>query len=253
MLDLLIYTVIIIFAIMINCGNCNSEVAQNYCPNCGNAVKLKRIDGHYIQHEIVHVLHFEKGIFYTIKELLIRPGQNIRKFISTDRSRLVKPVIFIIITSLIYTLLTHFFHIDDSFIKIEGSKGAASKAINNWIHSNYGYSNILEGLLIALWLKLFFWKSGYNFFEIVILLCFVMGIGMLIFSLAVLFRGLTQINLMQPSGIAFYIYATWAIGQFFNPTKVLSYIKAFVAYIIGMVTFSMLAMFIGYLIDIAIR
>lgn len=63
-----------------NCKNCNHRVNDNFCSKCGQAVQLKRIDAHYIQHEIVHVLHFESGIFYTIKELLIRPGQNIRMF-----------------------------------------------------------------------------------------------------------------------------------------------------------------------------
>jgi hypothetical protein len=101
---------------MINCVNCNNQITENYCSSCGHPAKLKRIDGHYIIHEIEHVLHFEKGILYTIRELLIRPGENVGHFISENRSRLVKPIIFIIVTSLIYTLIAHFFHIEDGYI-----------------------------------------------------------------------------------------------------------------------------------------
>ncbi|RZJ27416.1 MAG: DUF3667 domain-containing protein, partial [Flavobacterium sp.] len=76
---------------MTTCKNCTALVAENYCPKCGEPATLKRIDGHYIIHEIEHVLHFEKGILLTIRELLIRPGQNVREFISENRGRLVKP------------------------------------------------------------------------------------------------------------------------------------------------------------------
>ncbi|WP_028668854.1 DUF3667 domain-containing protein [Runella zeae] len=89
-----------------NCKNCNTEVTSNYCPNCGQPKNVKRIDGHYIIHEIEHVLHFERGILFTIRELIINPGQNIQNYLSENRSRLVKPIIFIIITSLIYSILT---------------------------------------------------------------------------------------------------------------------------------------------------
>ena len=98
------------------CKNCNAEINSPFCPECGQPETLKRIDRHYIMHEIQHVLHFERGILYTIRELFIRPGENIRKFISENRSRLVKPIIFIIVSSLIYTFINHYFHIEDQYI-----------------------------------------------------------------------------------------------------------------------------------------
>lgn len=104
------------------CKNCNTEVTQHYCPNCGQPAKLKRIDGYYIVHEIEHVLHFEKGILYTIRELLTKPGQNVRDYISENRSRLVKPIIFIIVTSLIYSVASHLFHIEDHYVSYTQSK-----------------------------------------------------------------------------------------------------------------------------------
>ena len=149
---------------MSNCKNCKTEVNQNYCPKCGDPVVLKRIDAHYIQHEITHILHFEKGIFYTIKELLLRPGENVRNFVTENRSRLVKPIIFIIITSLVYTIITHFFHIDEGYIKIQDANGMSTNAIDKWVQDHYGYTNIIMGLFIAFWLKVFFRKSDYNFF-----------------------------------------------------------------------------------------
>lgn len=102
---------------LISCRNCSHVVNDNFCSHCGQPVHVKRVDAHYILHEIQHILHFEKGIFFTVKELLIRPGQNIRTFITENRSRLVKPVIFIIVSSLIYTIISHFFRIEEGYVE----------------------------------------------------------------------------------------------------------------------------------------
>ncbi|QHS54604.1 DUF3667 domain-containing protein [Mucilaginibacter sp. 14171R-50] len=235
------------------CKNCNTEIDQNYCSNCGQPAVLKRIDAHYIAHEIEHILHFERGILFTVKELLIRPGENVRDFISENRSRLVKPVIFIIVTSLIYTVINHFFHIEDGYVKVGDTRSAATDAIFEWIANHYGYSNIMMGMFIALWAKIFFKKYNYNFFEILILLCFIMGMGMLIFTLFAIVQGITHISLVQAGGYVGVLYCAWAIGQFFDQRKVSSYFKALGAYILGMVTFFVISIIIGTVIDQVIK
>lgn len=233
---------------MTNCKKCNAEVVKNFCSDCGHPVALKRINGHYLIHEIEHVLHFERGILYTIRELLLRPGNNIKRFFSEDRSRLVKPVIFIIITSLIYTIVSHFFHIQGMVSHDLAAQSTAGKLIE-WTQSHMGYSNILIGGLIAAFLKLFFRKYTYNYFEILILLCFVMGFGMLIFALFAFLEGITHIDFKVTSAILALGYCIWAIGHFFDPRKIMSYVKAFFAYFLGMISYYVLAVSIGVLVD----
>lgn len=228
-------------------------VKGNFCCNCGLPIQIKRVDRHYIVHEIQHLLHFEKGILYTVKELLISPGQNIRGFITDNRSRLVKPILFIIITSLIYTVIDHFFHIEQGYVDYSNSEKTTTSLILDWVQNHYGYANIIMGVCIAFWLKLFFRKYSYNFFEILILLCFVMGIGMLIFSVFALLEGLTKVSLMKISGIIAVSYCTWAIGLFFDSTKAINYLKALVSYILGMLTFFISIMLLGVLVDVFIK
>jgi len=236
-----------------NCKNCNTEVNSNYCPNCGQPESLKRINGHYIIHEIEHVLHFERGILYTVRELTTNPGQNIRNYFSENRSRLVKPIIFIIITSLIYTLLNHFFHIEDGYVKYHEATKSTIGSIVKWVQDHYGYANIMMAVFIALWLKLFFRKYHYNFYEILIMLCFVMGMGMLIFSVFVITQGLMHFNLMIVAGIVGISYSIWAIGQFFDKNKTVNYVKALAAYILGMITFWIIPILLGTIIDLLIK
>ena len=238
-----------------NCKNCNTEINSKFCPDCGQPTSLKRIDGKYIIHEIEHVLHFERGILYTVRELVINPGQNIRNYLSENRSRLVKPIIFIILTSLIYSITISIFHIEEQYVQFhdEGAKLLTAKKIFQWIQGHYGYANIIMGVFIAFWTKLFFKKYKYNFFEILIVLCFIIGIAMLIFSIFAMLQGITHLKISQIGGIIGVIYFSWALGQFFGKDKLFNYIKALFAYLIGMITFVFLSVGLGILIDLIIK
>jgi hypothetical protein len=237
---------------MSNCKACDFEVSHTFCPNCGRPVSVRRINGSYLLHEIEHVLHFDRGILYTMKVLLIRPGAHIRRFLIEDRSRLVKPVIFIIITSLIYTLISHFFHVE-GLVDPRIKEGSTAEKIMIWTESHMGYANILMGSLIALFIKMFFRKYNYNYFEILILLCFVMGFGMLIFAAFILLEGVTHIDYKVIASVISFGYCSWAIGNFFAPKMVMSYIKAFIAYIMGSTSYWLLSVLLGNLIDTILR
>jgi hypothetical protein len=231
-----------------NCKNCNTEINSKFCPDCGQPTTLKRIDGKYIIHEIEHVLHFERGIFFTIKELLAKPSQTIRKFITEDRSRLVKPVIFIIVTSLIYTIIEHLFHTKFTYLYFEGNENSVMAQISKWMQGHYGYANIMVGITIAFWLKILFKKYGFNYFEILIVLCYVIGVQMLIFSIFALTEGITHFKFMKIAGIFGMIYLVWTVGSFFG-NKVINYVKALLSYILGSLTLVSIIYILGWSIE----
>ncbi len=102
--------------------------------------------------------------------------------------------------------------------------------IFQWITQNYGYSNILMAVFVAMWIKIFYRKYIYNFYEILILLLFISGMEMLMFSLLGMLKSLTKIHVMSIGANIVLIYAFWAIGQFFDKRKIFNYIKAPIAY-----------------------
>ena len=61
-------------------------------------------------------LNFDRGILYTVRELLLRPGKTVRQFIQEDRNRLVKPIVFIIVCSLIYSLIQQVVRFEDGYV-----------------------------------------------------------------------------------------------------------------------------------------
>ncbi|MFM7709597.1 MAG: DUF3667 domain-containing protein [Ferruginibacter sp.] len=238
------------------CKKCQTEIGQHFCPNCGHPAVLKRIDGHYILHEIIHVLHFEKGILFTIKEMITNPGKNVRHFLKEDRSRLVKPLVFLFMTSLVFTIFNNLFHIEEKLMEesMDISKLKVTVTIVNWIQEHYGYSNLIIAVFIALWASLFFRKQGDNIYEILILLCFVMGMGMIVYTVIGVIQVLTQVNLSMLEIVIGFGYCTWSIGQFFSSNgKVVHYVKAFFAYLLGVLSFIMIAIIIGIIGDVLLH
>jgi hypothetical protein len=107
----------------------------------------------------------------------------------------------------------------------------------------------MMGVFIAFWLGLFFKARNYNLFEILILLSFVMGMGMLIFSVFAIIEGLTGLRTMGIASVVSLSYCIWAIGHFFDKKRVTSYFKAFGAYLLGMITFCISVFALGMLAD----
>lgn len=227
-----------------------SEIIDKEIKKSKDQETLDRIDGKYIWIEISSVINFDRGIFYTIRELILRPGNTVREFLLYDRNRIVKPMIFLIVCSLVYTIFQQLLHFEDGYVSVGGFGDSAITNIFDWIQKNYGYANILMSIFIASWIKLFFRKYDYNFYEIIILLCFVMGIGMLIYTTFGILESITKIRILQIGAILGLIYTAWSIGQFFDKNKKMNYLKSLFAYILGMVTFYFLAVILGLGIDL---
>jgi hypothetical protein len=237
------------------CKNCNEPVHWNYCPNCGQPAKPEKIDGQYIIREIGDFLFANQRMIYTIKRVLVSPGESVRRFIAEDRYRFVKPIAFLLFTSLVYTLVNYLFgfgavDFDQQLSKLEGS---TTILIFNWLVIDYpGYSGIITGLFMALFVKIFFRKAGYSLFEIFILLCFVTGLTTLFLSVAAFIQGITHLKLLLISSYIGLIYFIWAIGQFFDRKRLISYIKAFLSLVLSTMIFTLFIQIIGSVIDIVI-
>jgi len=243
-----------------NCKKCNEAFIGSYCNTCGLPAKLKRIDKHYVSHEIFHLFHLEKGFFYTVQEMLIRPGESVREFIGENRSRLMKPLAFLILTALIFTLTAYLTHADkfinDQF-NILNKISKVYAAIINWLVIHHNYGNLVSGFFTALSCRFFLYrKKNYNFYEIIIMTCFIIGITTLFLSVGNLFFGITKSQVMNSIvSIVALVYTTWAIRQFYfnGAKKVGSYFKAFFAYVFGQLLMHVFFIAVGIIADLIIK
>jgi len=237
---------------MTNCKNYNRKTNDNYCPKCGQSVKLERIDRPYIFKQIQHLINIEKGFLYTAKELFIRPGKSIQEFIFENRNKHVKPVVFLIFTSIIFALTTYFLNIHYYYFnvsKITVLQGKVSLgAFGEWLNNNIGYTNLIIGCFIAFWIKVFFRTSKCNIYEVMVMLCFVLGEATLIQSLGLVIGKLTDDALIVGLGfLMFFLYPIWAIGQFFGKKKLINYLKSLIILILGGMSYLLVFILIGYI------
>lgn len=88
------------------CLNCDYETIGKYCHHCGQKTDTHRITAkHFFMHDVLHgVWHIEKGIFFTIKQALIRPGTAALEYISGKRIKYYN-VFYLILLMIGFTIL----------------------------------------------------------------------------------------------------------------------------------------------------
>src|ERR1035437_5782257 len=213
-----------------NCQNCNAVLQGNYCSNCGQSSTTHRIDIHFLWHDIQHgMLHFDKGILFTTKELFTRPGSSIREFLEGKRIQHIKPISLVLVLAGIYGLLFHFFKINmfENYIVLTGS-GEKIKHINEivenvsgWIAQHFAILALLQIPIFTIGTFICFRKAGYNFVEHLIINTFIVGqrliLHIITFPLYYFSNGTPMlITADRIINLIGYALAIWALIQLFK-------------------------------------
>jgi hypothetical protein len=94
------------------CANCARAIEgpeQKFCPACGQPTPAHRIDWHFLGHELEHsVLHMDRGILYSLKELMLRPGHMMRAYLEGRRANQVKPMLLIMVMAAVVVFLSKY-------------------------------------------------------------------------------------------------------------------------------------------------
>src|SRR5437588_8936861 len=125
------------------CKNFGSQVSGNFCGSCGQRADTHKLNMHFILHDLQHGLfHFDKGVLYTTKQLLTRPGHTIREFLEGKRVRHFQPLSFVIVLATFYGLVWHYLIFDrlhKSLIEHRGDITKTSVKIITWITEHFAF------------------------------------------------------------------------------------------------------------------
>ncbi|EHQ41848.1 DUF3667 domain-containing protein [Myroides odoratus] len=242
---------------MANCSTCKTDSSGDFCSSCGNPLVIHRIDKSYLTQELLKLIGYERGFLYTAKGLLLRPGKVIREYIEEDRQKITKPITYLILTSLIYTFISHYFKTD--MIQNEMLKRMYGDSLTYqlfyWVQNNYGYANLLLLVPITLWARFLFGDYKYNLYETFVVMSLVMAEGMLLYTLHVVLNfTFPTIALLNEfiMGFIMLVYLTWSIGQFYEGKR-LSYFKVLLSYVLGMVTFQVVIVIVGTILSLILK
>jgi len=170
------------------CKNCHHTFEGNFCNQCGQSAHTHEIDFHSIVHEIQHSLfHVDKGILFTTYCLLKQPGKTIRDYLAGKRVQHFKPLAYLFILSTLYAVLTKIsnkstfltsflegFYNGSNDEESRNSLGFLGDALV-WMSSHYAYTTLLLLPIFSLASYWCFKRSGYNYFQHLILNCYVSG------------------------------------------------------------------------------
>jgi hypothetical protein len=152
----------------IMCKNCHQVFKGHYCNNCGQSAETHKINVHFLWHDIQHgLLHFDKGILYSLKQLFTRPGHSIREFIEGKRVRHFKPISLVVVLATLYGLLYHYFHID-TFNDVQ-DPNLDFVFFNEWFATHFSWITIATIPIYTVGTYLVFRNQGYNFVEFFVL------------------------------------------------------------------------------------
>lgn len=211
------------------CKNCGNTFTGNFCNNCGQAAHLPELSLHFVWHEIQHgIFHFDNGIFYSIKQLLTRPGHTAREFINGKRVHHFKPLSLIVVLATFYGILFHFFINTTPEVKLETTAGNIVNVyehLNRWYLDHFAYISLMLTLIATITSYYVFKKQGYNLVEHLILNAFyvslILVVTLLIFPLLYFFAGGEKENLKNYLLFIqniYFILMCWCYIQFFNKT-----------------------------------
>lgn len=146
-----------------HCLNCETLLIDKYCHKCGQKADTHRITAkHFIMHDMVHgVWHLDKGMLYTLKQAIVRPGYAATEYISGKR---VKFYNIFYLSLIIMTLML----ISDNYLH-SGAFSAGSYGSEKT--SNGYYKLIMLSFIPMFAISSFFVfrKLRLNFFEHIVL------------------------------------------------------------------------------------
>lgn len=253
---------------LMNSGNClNCEVVlhkeEKFCPNCGQTTHTHRFTLVHFFHEVFHAFtHTDKGIFYLLKELAIRPGVVAREYISGKRKKYFNPFTFFLILAALYVLSAGFSsslkndkqEIPTTIIQIkdlekrEQAIAIYDRAITTrqFFTKHGNIAAMIAVPFFALYFWLIYYRKRYNYSEhLVGNLMFVsfanLAFSLLVFPLQALFKDTVWMSFIPLIGFLFQIiYFVIAYKAFLELKGFWSIFKIILATIIGLMLWILL-------------
>lgn len=224
------------------CKNCGNSFEGNYCNQCGQSAKTKRINHEFLWEDIEHGLfHYDKGIGYSLKKLFEKPGIVIYDYIEGKRVNHFRPISMVIIMATIYALIYHLLDLNH-----RSALDESSGAILERVFEHYYWFVVATLPIYALTTYILFKKTKYNFYEIIIFEAFKtsqrLGVHILFLPVLYFVKDRSGFNIL--TNLLFvidFILIFWTNRQFFSKMRVGEVlIKSILSYLMYLVIATLL-------------
>jgi hypothetical protein len=204
------------------CLNCNEKLQGDFCSHCGQSAKTHRFTlKHVFTHDFLFaILHVNRGLLFSIKELFTRPGHSIREYINGKRVTHLNYFTLLVIVLLVFSLveqLTPFHYSDLTETNKEILDGFETLLKK---YPKFIYLGIIP--FFALFSFILFKRAKQNYAEHFVLNTFkssaLIILNILYISLASFIKDISILK--KADAVLFWItlaYGSWFYYQYFTP------------------------------------
>lgn len=244
---------------MTTCKNCTSEFEGNYCSTCGQKASTKRFSTKILLSELIDkIFPLDRGVLFTARQLLTRPGLMLREYLDGKRAAFTKPIQFLLVMVAISLIFFTPDELQQGFQQgfynnnsDQAAKEELGKKMSQWISANM--TALIVGIIpfMALVARWVFRKRPVNYAEHFVVNCYLIGGSTLMGMPLMLFSKLTGQNTYGPLmsslyGCVYLGYCTWGyIGLFKGYNAWNTGIKGGLVVILGYLLYILVAMIIG--------
>jgi hypothetical protein len=247
-----------------DCINCGRALESNFCPDCGQRARVKRISFKEGWFDFWSRVYGFDGMFpRTLRDLTIHPGHVARKFIAGNRISYYGPVGYFFLMITVCLLIFSIMNLDfveyakgmQSRFPVQGSS-KLSRDLMQFVSDNLKIFAFMTIPFQALSAKfVFFRKSNYNFIEHSVLPFYAMGhIYWLVILLGIILK-VTGVSLAGFSIVITMLYFGYAYSGFIDgKSKTASFLRGLGTYLLGQLLFTLagisLALLAAYLLSV---
>ncbi|MTI41717.1 DUF3667 domain-containing protein [Fulvivirga lutimaris] len=162
------------------CLNCGHSVENKYCSNCGQKTNQGRFNWKFFWNSVINSAELNKGFLFSAYCLIIKPKVIISEYIEGKRMRYASPVKMAILVGALATFITFNFdffdpgNADAVFFQLKDLKG-----FFNYSSRYFSFFTLTAIPFFSLFTWLFFFSSGFNYVENVVLNIYI-GVGQFI-------------------------------------------------------------------------
>lgn len=147
-----------------SCPYCQTAGTGKYCSQCGQKFQTKRLSLPLILSEVFHFFtHIDHGFPYTLKELILSPGNMQRKYIHGVRAKHQKPFSMYFLCGTIAALTMYWINV---LLMKHYDAGDDKEA--HFIHQYWVILQVIMLPVYALVTYIFFKKSKLNYGEVMV-------------------------------------------------------------------------------------
>jgi hypothetical protein len=207
----------------------------------------------HMLHDIPHsVWHVDKGILYSIRTIISRPGSTIRSYLAGQRADHFRPLSLLLVVTGLYAFIASVLHIEMLPPRDPSMPEAvwqAQKSATDLLAKYLSWYYVGLVPVIAAFARLFLRRGGYNYAECLVIAAFITAVcnSLTLLSLPVsyIYSGTAAIQKVGyvVSAISF-CYATWAYSSMLAHTGLSlagRLVRGFFPFVLGILVPSFIA------------